>query len=238
MATGKTVTLGTAAPNTGGPVWSGDGTRVAWISWFNNPESGCDEEGIYAAPSDGNATATRMDLHLDMFSDWCSYPPNVQIGSWSPDSRSILLTGSSYHQGRGISLARLDLTTGQSITMVRVGCDLGDNCIDPTMSAATYGPKGVRVLFSMSGGYPDQVIPPFYSTVPRIYAIDAPTLANFHQVSTGSGYDPTSSPTGTSVLFTRNAGTTTNIMKSGVDATSKPRVLIKNASQADWQSTH
>jgi Tol biopolymer transport system component len=237
MATGKVTLVGHADPGTGGPSWSGDGKRVGWVATIPQPtDSGCEEQGIYVAPPNASSAPTLI-YNISALRDYCAYAPSVvKIGSWSPDSTSILLTSCVYHQGLGCRIHRIDLATGQVKQLLNIYCDEGDTCTDPTVGAATYGPKGIRVLFSMAGGYPDQVIPPFYSTRLRVYAIDWPTLANFHRVSTADGFDPTSSPNGKNVLFTHNAGSTTNIMKSGPDSTSKPTVLIKNAGQADWQA--
>jgi Tol biopolymer transport system component len=241
MATGQTIRLGTAAWNTGGPVWSGDG-RVGWIATIPNSE--CDSQAVYTAPGDGSATPSLLFNFEQMGWDFCSHAPSLQIGSWSPDSQSILVTacGSSSADGVGCNVRRLDIATGQLPKLKEVGCDDFEfvECNPGVIGPATFGPKGIKVLFAASGGYGPRYELPYFDTVSRIYSLDwpktvFPDAANFHQVSTvTNAYDPVASPSGTLVLFTQNG----NIMRSGVDATSTPRLLIKNASQADWQSTH
>lgn len=247
MATGKTITVGTGAySGSGGPQWSGDGTRIAWMAFAGPGESGCGEDGIYSAPSNGSAAPTVLYDLAGVDGDVCAYPAWFEIGGWSPDNSTILVTACFGSSGGGVGceLWKLDVAAAQTghyalSSLLAVWCDIDD----PTCTSgyghigpATFGPRGIKVLFSAAGGTPGQL--PNLSSVDRIYSIDKPGT-NLHQVSTAtSGYDPTGSPNGTSVLFTKDAGTTTNIMKSGVDATSTATVLIKNAAQADWQSTH
>ena len=240
MATGRTVAVGTADPATRGPQWSGDGTRIAWVATI--PGSGCDEQGIYSAPSNASAAPTLV-YDLSQAWDWCAHRPSLQIGSWSPDGKTILFTNCiAGGGGTGCELWRLDVAAAQAnldplSQLFSLDCDSGDpTCLDPTMGPATFGPHGIKVLFSASGGYPGGL--PTFTSVARVYSVDLDGT-HLHQVSTAvSGSDPTASPAGKSVLFTRTTGTTTTIMRSGVGAGSRPGVLIRNASQADWQSTH
>ncbi|MGC4112041.1 MAG: hypothetical protein QM747_16830 [Nocardioides sp.] len=231
MSSGDTVTLGTADPGSRGPSWSGDGSRVAWVATL--PDSDCLSQGIFAAPANGGATPTLLyDLQQDW--DFCSHAPSVQMGGWSPHSGVISYTTCLVAGlGIGCEVWKLDVSAAQTSVLFALDCDT-DTCTIPTLGPAKFGPGGAKVVFSASGGDPGDL--PGSGTAPRVFSV---TLggSHLHQVSTASsGSDPTFSPNGKRVLFTRDAGSTTSIVKSRPFAGSTRHVLIKNASQADWQA--
>ena len=116
-------------------------------------------------------------------------------------------------------------------------CDYGLH-----LSDAKVAPDGKQVVFSGEGGYeaPTGTLPgstpfPTQATLEKVYAVDT-SGAGLRRVSTaGSGYNPTWSPTGDTVVFTQKVGGTPNLMVSGTAARDGASVLIADASQADWQ---
>jgi Tol biopolymer transport system component len=239
MASGRTVRLGTGA--NANPVWSGDGTRVAWSA--RNPDADdCDHTYVVmAAPATGTSAATTIAAPDNA----CPYEDVMKLGDWSRDGSKLLLTFCGTWQAAACAVSQwtlAPLTRGSFLAATNCAYE-GEEDASPqicthylNLSPAVYGPDGKQAVFSGHGrGLPrSNPIQPA-GAQDRVYAADA-SGANLHVVSTSTtGYSPVWSPDGKSILFAQKGSTGTNILKTGTTATSNASVLIRNGSQPDWQ---
>ena len=137
-------------------------------------------------------------------------------------------------------------------TIVRIGCDEQSEFPEDGspatchgslhLSDARVGPGGNGLLFSGKGGYdgPTGTLPGSTafpsSSLEKVYVIER-SGTGLHRLSTAaSGHSATWSPNVATVVFTQKSGDVSNLMKvSGSSATAPATLLLKNASQADWQ---
>jgi Tol biopolymer transport system component len=249
VATGRTITVAIGVASA--PQWSPDGARVAYLAKL--PDKWCEEQGIFSVPSTGGA-APRLDYNPTVATgdSNCEHGTFIYgLGTYLPGGQSILLTTCyGWHdEDCWLVEASVDGWNGSPRGIYGISCTQEDAYPEDGspakcsyalhLSEARIGPGGNGVLFSGKGGnppLPGSSASPTLSTPERIYAIDK-SGSGLHQVSTAtSGHSPTWSPDGSTVLFTQKSGTGNNLLKvTGTSSTVRATVLIKNASQADWQ---
>jgi roadblock/LC7 domain-containing protein len=248
LATGRTVVVATGAASA--PQWSPDGRRVAFVGSL--PEKYCGEQGIFTVPSTGGA-APRLDYDPTVATGDSNCEKGTfhyGLGTYTPGGRILLTTCYGwYDDSCWISEVTMDGSSAAPREVFGIACSQEEafpqdgsraKCsFGLHLSDARVGPGGNGLLFSGKGGNP--ALPgstnfPTSATLERTYAIGG-SGTGLHRVSTAAdGHSPTWSPTGDMVLFTRKVSGVNNVMKvSGSSATATARVLLRNASQADWQ---
>ena len=259
QATGRTVAVGAGAATA--PVWAPNGRTVAFVAGL--PGAPCGEQGVFSVPAAGGAAARLIwDPQSDNCphaSDvW-------GLGGYTHDGSGLLVTGCNAYRDDicGITERTLDPLSpsgGAVRGVLSIAC-FEDSVFPPDGSAALcgyglhlsdprVGPGGNGILFTGKGGLekpttatsrlagtlPGSTPFPTSSTPEHVYVVDR-SGTGLHRVSTAtSGINPTWSPKGDQVLFTQRTGTTNNIMRVvGTSASATATLLIRNASQADWQ---
>lgn len=251
VASGRSVTVAVGADTA--PVWAPTGQTIAFVAAL--PDAPCGEQAVFTVPASGGSAPR---LGYDPGSDNCPHGTDVfSLGSYTPDGTAVLLT-TCY--GWRDSICRISQVPMDGASTRRdiasVLCTEESFLADPQrcsyelhLSDGRLGPGGNGILFTGRGGYdqgswvpsaigtlPGSTPTPSSSTPEMIYAIDR-SGTGLHRVSAAAGgVNPTWSPRGDQVLFTQRSGTTNNVMRViGTSATAKATLLIRNASQADWQ---
>lgn len=243
VATGERLIVAKRAASA--PSWSPDGSSIAFVRVLD--DAPCGEQAVFAVAADGS---DKPRLVFNPFSDNCPHGTDVfGLGTYTPGGGSLVLTTCYRYRDDTCTLSEVSADPAQRSvrSVVAIRCDEEDTPVDGNpgscdfglhLSAGDVGPFGNGVLFSGKGGNPP--LPGTSSfpegTLEKVYAVDK-SGSGLHRVSTApNGQDPVWSPNGSYVLFTQQSGSTSNIVRvQGTSAGATPTVLIRNASQADWQ---
>ncbi len=235
LATGKVVTVGVGAQTA--PVWLPNGTEVAWSVPNPDGDDYATNPSVVLAASAAGSAALRF---LTKIPDpGYPYEGSSTLQGISPDGHRIFVKRCGGRWGWGCWFFEQDVESRALSSDPYLALAFCDEETDPMpctarLGTAAYSPEGDAIVFSgLGNGLPGSN---GSQSQDRVYAMDLDG-ANLHRVSRrASGYNPAWSPNGRFILFTQKSGKTKNIVKvrAGSPGTT-PTVLIKNASQADWQ---